>query len=105
MEFIENMFNSKLGSLVIMIGIFVLFVGFLRLLYGPKGFLRKNLWAGIEDDTETLDTNTLSTSNINMNTTGTSNVNTDATGTDTMNTDEAKKSSTKNSTRNSSRNL
>ena len=51
MEIMENIFNSRLGSYVIMIGIIVLFVGFLRLLYGPKGFLRKSLWDGIDDET------------------------------------------------------
>ena len=52
MEFLERILNSKFGSYTIMIGIVILFVLFLRLLYGPKGFLRKNLWNGIEDDAD-----------------------------------------------------
>ena len=50
MEFIEKIMTSRIGNYIIMITIVALFVGLLRLLYGPKGFLRKSLWNGIDDD-------------------------------------------------------
>lgn len=52
MEIISDFMMSRLGSLFIMISIVVLFVSFLRFLYGPKGIFRKSLWDGIKDDEE-----------------------------------------------------
>lgn len=57
MAFLETLFTTRGGSYIIMISIVVLFIYFIRFLYGPKGILRKNLWHGIDSDNDDNENN------------------------------------------------
>lgn len=48
-----ELFSTKYMSMLLMFGICFIFIFFLRLLYGPKGFFRKSLMKDIENEKKT----------------------------------------------------